>query len=173
MKMAKASQADLDMAMDVYGALDAISSHWPTMPGSEGDDYFDADNPEHCVRAIAHLIETMKRGSLLRVVWGCAVMLDPRNGLVDPNADTIERAPVVARPLSEWHEDMGPVLWWKFPIMEPPYCGRPDDCEWSKYFTHWTPIVVPSNAGQKAQCGECHLQPGERCDVCGAQEGQG
>lgn len=93
MKMAKASQADLDMAMDVCGALDAISSHWPTMPGSEGDEYFDADNPEHCVRAIAHLIETMKRGSLSRVVWGCAVMLDPRNGLVDPNADTIERNP--------------------------------------------------------------------------------
>lgn len=25
--------------------------------------------------------------------------------------------------------------------------------------------------GAKAPCGECHLQPGERCDVCGASSG--
>ena len=25
--------------------------------------------------------------------------------------------------------------------------------------------------GVKAPCGECHLQPGERCDVCGASSG--
>lgn len=24
---------------------------------------------------------------------------------------------------------------------------------------------------QKTPCGECHLQPGERCDVCGALQG--
>lgn len=151
MKMAKASQADLDMAIDVCGALDAISSHWPSMPGSEGDEYFDADNQEHCVRAIAHLIETMQRGSLLRVVWGCVTMLDPRNGLVDPNADTIERAPVVARPLAEWHEDMGAVLWWLLPVDEPPYCGQPGDSDWPGYHTHWTPLTPPDDAARAAQ----------------------
>lgn len=31
------------------------------------------------------------------------------------------------RPLSEWHEDMGDQLWWKFPIEEAPYCGSPLD----------------------------------------------
>jgi hypothetical protein len=30
-----------------------------------------------------------------------------------------------ARPLDEWHDDMGDVLWWKFPVTEPPYCGSP------------------------------------------------
>lgn len=25
--------------------------------------------------------------------------------------------------------------------------------------------------GERKQCGECHLQPGERCDVCGALQG--
>ena len=25
--------------------------------------------------------------------------------------------------------------------------------------------------GTRKQCGECHLQPGERCDVCGASSG--
>ena len=152
MKMAKASQADLDMAMDVCSALDGISAHWPSMPepistGSD-DERFYADSPEHCTRVIDYLVKTMQRGSLSRVVWGCVTMLDPRNGLVDPNADTIDRAPVVARPLAEWHEDMGAVLWWLLPVDEPPYCGQPGDSDWPGYHTHWTPLVVPSNAAQ-------------------------
>lgn len=31
------------------------------------------------------------------------------------------------RPISEYHEDMGAVLWWKFPIVEAPYVGSPND----------------------------------------------
>src|SRR5436305_1074712 len=30
-----------------------------------------------------------------------------------------------ARAIAEYHEDMGDVLWWKFPIEEPPYVGSP------------------------------------------------
>lgn len=48
-----------------------------------------------------------------------------------------------ARPLEEWGEDYGDVLWWKFPIEEPPYVGSPLDEKWPAYHTHWTPIVVP------------------------------
>ncbi|MNW53644.1 hypothetical protein D3C74_312100 [compost metagenome] len=48
-----------------------------------------------------------------------------------------------ARPIDEWHEDYGDVLWWKFPICEPPYVGDPRDIDWPDYHTHWTPIVVP------------------------------
>lgn len=67
-----------------------------------------------------------------------------------------------ARPLSEWHEDIGPVLWWKFPIDEPPYVGSPLDLGqtvevtiqayklmraevggWPGYHTHFTPIELP------------------------------
>ena len=48
-----------------------------------------------------------------------------------------------ARPLEEWGEDYGDVLWWKFPIEEPPYVGSPLDLNWTGYHTHWTPIVVP------------------------------
>jgi hypothetical protein len=36
-------------------------------------------------------------------------------------------AHVTPRPIEEYHEDMGPVLWWKFPIEEPPYVGTPND----------------------------------------------
>jgi hypothetical protein len=76
------------------------------------------------------------------------------------------------RPLAEWHEDIGDVLWWKFPIDEPPYVGSPLDLGktvnvrtygptgkllgehdvqvggWPGYHTHWTPIVVPQLEGR-------------------------
>ena len=66
------------------------------------------------------------------------------------------------RPLSEWHEDMGAQLWWKFPITEAPYVGTPLDLgfgvsvevnggrvgvthvgAWPGYHTHFTPIPLP------------------------------
>jgi hypothetical protein len=72
-----------------------------------------------------------------------------------------------ARPISEYDESMGPVLWWVFPIAEPPYCGGPTDCGqtvevsvrafgvdklvrsfvggWPGYHTHFTEFVVPTD----------------------------
>ncbi len=52
-----------------------------------------------------------------------------------------------ALPLDEWHEDMGPMLWWQFPITEPPYCGTPHDSDWPGYHTHFTPFQVPDTVG--------------------------
>ena len=51
-----------------------------------------------------------------------------------------------ARPIEEWNEDFGDVLWWKFPIEEPPYVGSPLDEKWSGYHTHWTFIPIPTAA---------------------------
>lgn len=73
-----------------------------------------------------------------------------------------------ARPLEEWHEDIGSVLWWKFPINEPPYVGSPLDTGravevtirdsvrdytytehiggWPGYHTHFTLIPLPAAA---------------------------
>lgn len=70
-----------------------------------------------------------------------------------------------ARPIEEYHEDMGDVLWWKFPIVEAPYLGSPSDLGqtvevtlrtwgvdklmrshvggWPGYHTHFTPIETP------------------------------
>jgi hypothetical protein len=65
------------------------------------------------------------------------------------------------RPSSEYHKNMGPVLWWKFPVNEPPYCGTPNDLGfsveiatatqkqlvwvggWPGYHTHFTRIDAP------------------------------
>jgi len=159
MKMAKASEADLDMAIDLAAALDDLTHRWcATMPeaaqkleGDEDSEPFDRDDDEQCGRALRHLLDTVDRGSLFRVVWGMSVVLDPRNRCVDPAADTIEHHPdAVAglgakkpRQLEDWHEDDGPALWWRFPVDEPPYCGHPNCDDWPGYHTHWTPLVVP------------------------------
>jgi|GEM_PF-4278607 len=45
------------------------------------------------------------------------------------------------QPLDDWHEDYGNVLWWKLPVCEPPYCGKPEDSDWPDYHTHFTPLV--------------------------------
>lgn len=71
------------------------------------------------------------------------------------------------RPIEEYHEDMGTVLWWKFPIVEAPYVGTPNDFGytvevrlassddpsaqlltrhvggWPGYHTHFTPLPTP------------------------------
>ena len=53
--------------------------------------------------------------------------------------------PVLERPIpkEEWHEDLGPALWWKFPIVEPPYVGTPLDEDFSADLTHFTSIPYP------------------------------
>lgn len=51
---------------------------------------------------------------------------------------------LVARPYSEWHEDHGEVLWWRFPIKEAPWVGSPIGDDWEEgYYTHFTVIQVP------------------------------
>ena len=54
-------------------------------------------------------------------------------------------APFALRPESEWHEDYGEVLWWVLPIREAPWVGSPNCTDWvDNYFTHWSPLPVPS-----------------------------
>lgn len=98
MKITKASEADLGMAMDLLSMLDALGHRYcPSMPAviarNDGDEEFDRDDDDQCGRALRALLEVADRGNLFRVVFGAATMLDPRNKLVDPNADTIEHHP--------------------------------------------------------------------------------
>lgn len=41
------------------------------------------------------------------------------------------------RHISEWHEDIGDVLWWTSPVSEPPYCGTPNDCGMTVEMRHY------------------------------------
>jgi len=51
-------------------------------------------------------------------------------GVLTPSA----ASSAIPRPLEEWHEDMGPMLWWKFPIEEEPYVGSPLDVGFTVQF---------------------------------------
>lgn len=101
MKMAKASEADLRMAMQLCGAFDLLGQRFlPCMPEAieelaedDESERFDRDDDAQCGRALRHLLEIAERGSLMRVIWGMAVLLDPENRMVDPAADTLELHP--------------------------------------------------------------------------------
>lgn len=62
--------------------------------------------------------------------------------LAERAAELVAKAegPIIARPIAEYHEDMGNMLWHCFPIDEPPYCGMPHDSDWPGYHTHFTPL---------------------------------
>lgn len=59
--------------------------------------------------------------------------------LAEPQAEKVE-----ARLAEHWNEDMGDVLWWDFPVEEPPYCGTPLDEHFPKYKTHFSTIDMPT-----------------------------
>ncbi|NUP08376.1 MAG: hypothetical protein HOW73_20190 [Polyangiaceae bacterium] len=60
---------------------------------------------------------------------------------IEAERPAIELAELRAlRPREEYHEDYGPVLWWKVPIKEPPYCGTDLDDDFPDYMTHWSPV---------------------------------
>jgi hypothetical protein len=109
MKMARASQADIEMAMELANALEALSGRWGAAmpqkiakpaPADEADEKFCIDDPEHCRRVCEYLINLSRSASLFRVVMGMAVVLDPRNELLDPDAHTLQAHPKIQAALS-------------------------------------------------------------------------
>lgn len=97
MKMAKASEADLRMAMDLANVLDDIErGYFPSKFSDDEDDgieWIDTRNREQYERLVYSLKLLLNQGSISRVIWGMAVLLDPANEAIDPDADTIEHHP--------------------------------------------------------------------------------
>lgn len=60
-----------------------------------------------------------------------------------------EPTKVIAHLAEKWHEDIGPVLWWDFPVEEPPYCGTPLDDDFPKYKTHFTELHIPDEVEEE------------------------
>lgn len=57
-----------------------------------------------------------------------------------------------ARPIDEYHEDMGPVLWWYFnhgKVEEPPYVGSPLDCGHTVEMCHY--VMEKTKSGDWAR----------------------
>lgn len=96
MKMAKASEADLKMALELVGMLEGFErGHFPVGEADEEYEAFYDDNPEHCLRAMELILYKLQLGSLSRVVFGMSVLLDPKNEAVDPDCDYLEHHPKV------------------------------------------------------------------------------
>jgi hypothetical protein len=94
MKMAKASQADIDAAIELYQFLQAIGDGRPAADVVEEFDYKGyGDLLERQAPDVEFLVRAHERGGLFRVVWGLQVLLDPANEVVDPNLPHLEVHP--------------------------------------------------------------------------------
>ena len=82
MKMAKASESDLNMATTLANYCDSISR--TQMPDALSEDaesieWLDSDDCEQYARLLHGLQELLDQGSISRVVWGMAVVCNPSN----------------------------------------------------------------------------------------------
>ena len=100
MKMAKASERDLEMANDLAGMLESFErGYFPLLKDNDDSDepqesrFFDRDDGRHCVEAMEMILDALRRGSLFRVTFGMLLLLDPRNEVVDPALSHIEHHP--------------------------------------------------------------------------------
>ena len=88
--------------------------------------------------------------------WTSLDRSDYKEGYNDASDDIIgivnqldEPTKVIAHLAEKWHEDIGPVLWWDFPVEEPPYCGTPLDDYFPKYKTHFTELHIPDEVEEE------------------------
>lgn len=108
MKMAKATEKDIDAAGEAMSVLQTISSGY--YPGTEEDAplHFDPEDPEHLSLFYRLMVETLDKspGWPGRVIGGmCYVILYPANQIVDPDSDCLELHPrFTAQPTTEGGE---------------------------------------------------------------------
>jgi hypothetical protein len=98
MRMAKATERDIDAAGSAMGVLNSISSGYYPARENEQDTptFFDEEDPEHLRRFYDEMKATLNAapGWPGRVIGGmCYVILYDANQIVDPNADTLELHP--------------------------------------------------------------------------------
>lgn len=96
MKMAKASEADLRMALDITQMLESFErGFFPLTDDMDRTECFDSDSGEDCRRAMEMILDAMKKGSLYRVTFGMIVLLNPKNEAIDHSLDYLEHHPKV------------------------------------------------------------------------------
>jgi hypothetical protein len=107
MKMAKASENDLNAALEMCRALDSLGDGVLPDEMTEGEDsvFYSAD--DHAEKVVDHLISIFKKASLFRVCFGMTVVLDPQNAMVDPNDGCLALHPKFAR----LKDDKDKLLW--------------------------------------------------------------
>lgn len=100
MKMARATQPDLQQAMGLIAALDQFADGYLYSGSDDGDaepPRFDAQNRDHLAgfyQTIMRIYRTRPSG-LSRVVYGMEVLLDPANEIVDQNDTALALHPSI------------------------------------------------------------------------------
>lgn len=112
MKMAKATQQDMDAAVRLISIVDSVSDGFfpPSECESEQDAqplHFDEDNPEHLKVFHRRLMECMRAapGGLFRVVVGFNTIM--QNDVCDPDADHLVLHPRIRQALQAQEEPDG------------------------------------------------------------------
>lgn len=178
MRIAHASNNDLEAALGLLGLLDALSrGYYPSDVDDDGresedtpDDplYFDEDDPAHLAQAWKRLKTLLDAapGFQGRVIGGAHALMSPGNAVIDPDDDCLELHPRLKqaleqsarlamltkpRPASSWHPRLGAVPRWSSSGTDTPYLGRRRDAGWSQRYTHWTPVPVPAHTARRAR----------------------
>ncbi|WP_258898242.1 hypothetical protein [Burkholderia glumae] len=112
MKMARASEADIQAALDITQIIGEIEKGYMPVLGSDEDEaddvtFFDRDDADQCRLVLGAILDAADKGSIFRVVFGMTVVLDPRNELLDPDADTLEKHPKIVAALAARTTDTG------------------------------------------------------------------
>lgn len=97
--MARASEADIEMAMTLTGYMEDIErGYMPSNLVEDGESYelIDTSDENQYHRLITGLLNLFEHGSIGRVVWGMATVCDPANKLLDPESDVLEIHPDLA-----------------------------------------------------------------------------
>lgn len=98
MKMARASEQDMEVANEVAQFIeDLLKGYMPECisKADDGYEYFMIEEPDDCQRALRKLLEIADRGSLFRVTFGMSVLLGA-DRLLDPNDDCLALHPQIA-----------------------------------------------------------------------------
>lgn len=98
MKMAKASEDDINLSMEIGQIIEDLEKGLrPALVFGDEDREFwlDMDSTADLRAVVEKLIEIARRGSIFRVVFGMAVALDPKNEVFDPASDVLELHPKI------------------------------------------------------------------------------
>lgn len=79
--------------------------------------------------------------------WACDVHSEYVNSSDEGAPIVLTAVPKYARPVEEWREEIGPVLWWKSSNRERPYVGTPLDIEFDVSYKWFSPIDLPEIPG--------------------------
>ena len=93
-RLAKASQADLDAAYRIMSLLDCMDDGYYPSNEEGSPTFFDSDDWEHLQFLHQQIIEIAEHsGGICRVIGAAGILLNEQNGLIDPDDDCIELHP--------------------------------------------------------------------------------